>query len=219
MVTITVDCSRLCAVSIIAFWELMASGLSSLAMSQNWFKPIHRGIFIVSLSLSAIIVRILQITYYKYKLSMIALSHRMSITTESSLNEHIKQEQSTENVQNDDDEVEDKDENEENPLLTEQESMVDDDAKQQEDIASDLMNYKFTLYFIAFSTFNDCTFDIVQGIVLIIGLSTTTLPIAVFGSIIGFSSELIDFFEELFGFALSICKEGADDKWKILENI
>eukprot|EP01084_Bolivina_argentea_P300433 518040_1 len=76
---VTINLKRVMVVLFIAFWELIASGLSSLSMSQGWFVPVYRGIFIVLLSGSTIIVRIAQIIYYKRKLHSIASKKQMTI--------------------------------------------------------------------------------------------------------------------------------------------
>eukprot|EP01084_Bolivina_argentea_P259857 438661_1 len=240
-------------------------------MSQNWFKPVTRGIFIISFSTSTVIIRILQIGFYKYKLASIASKKQMVIEKRKLRNlrrkniqasielgqsnfsgisripvsshhnhqsqiKHQKYESHNLNSMNNDDNNYTNTDNSRNNIEynkstntnnnlqtnTTNHEKENEEIKKKEDIASDLMNYNFALYFISFSTFSDASFDIIQGIVLILGYTTTTHPLAVIGSMVGFGTEVIDFFEEIFGFALAICREfdavlaGCGD---ILENI
>eukprot|EP01084_Bolivina_argentea_P050331 92532_1 len=262
MVQVTIDCGRILMVGCIAFWELIASGLASLAMSQNWFDPQTRGIFIISFSSSTLIVRILQIVFYKCKLSSIASKKAMIIIekrklrklrennmemgiefgqntfsdvnrspiqpqlefkheshNQNNINNYNNNNKHADNMYADDNIYTDNNMNkiEYNNKTTYANDENNNEIKRKEDMASDLMNYNFALYFISFSTFSDASFDIIQGVVLIFGNTTTTHPLAVIGSIIGFSTEVIDFFEEVFGFALAVCREF--DAGDILENI
>ena len=275
--------SRVMCVSLIAFWELLASGTSSLLMSQNIFDPTDRGLTIVLLSSSTIVVRIVQITYYKCKLSNIASKEQMIVentklldtnddkteshdddnNTNKSYDKHIEmaiQLQSFEVNNNNNDNNNNNMNNHQNyrhhvsnmsddyyspsndynggfdrygsnssqPQMTSVESnnnyninnsgSVDmtsinnmseelqnetnefkkrtkERKKLKEEEASQLMNYNFALYFISFSTFTDASFDIIQGIILLFGFTSTTQPLAVLGSLIGFSTEIMDFFE------------------------
>eukprot|EP01084_Bolivina_argentea_P136350 240137_1 len=114
---------RMLIVTLIAFYELFASGLSSLAMSQGWFESHIRGFFILGLSSSTIVVRILQITFYKCKLNRMVVEKEMTVIKETEYRE--------------------KD--------TEIDSYYDpaSDITKTEKEASDITNYRFALYFIA----------------------------------------------------------------------
>ena len=223
--------SRVVCVSLIAFWELLASGTSSLLMSQSIFRPYIRGLTIVSLAGSTITVRIIQIIYYKCKLSNIASKKQMIVENERLLSAgSAKKEKNIFNMNSPQGEIDNQLEmaimqslqiddgnnnNDENnnigriddipDELKDEKDQFKERAKQnmkvKEEKASELMNYNFALYFISFSTFTDASFDIIQGIILLFGFSTTTQPLAVLGSLIGFSTEIMDFFEGI----INIC--------------
>eukprot|EP01084_Bolivina_argentea_P067327 122630_1 len=258
---------RMTVIALIAFWELIASGLSSLAMQQNWFPPKIRGLFILSFAVSTVLVRIIQLTYYKCKLRNIVPKKVMLISLEKSISkikiessnyqqwklyeilkyiselengryqtyvDGLKEGFKSMNVNGSDlpainslmlskfnvSDVADRDALIQNFQNLAAQSGIDntkakasqDNANiekvKKEETASDLMNYNFALYFIAYSTFSDASFDIIQSMMLLFGYSTTTDPLAVIGSMIGFSTEVLDFLEEVFGFGLAICKEG-----------
>ena len=264
--------SRIACVTFIALWELLASGTSSLLMSQDLFKPQLRGIIIISLSFSTIFVRIIQIIYYKFKLYSIASKKQMIIKAKSqigslderktarkmgsiaiinspeqelaayqqkNINANVPQTQiqsnnnyssshvvtagpiniinNRKNNHGDDDDA--------FANMTESKKKAQERAqtrkKKKEEIASDLQNYNVALLFISFSTFSDACFDIIQGFILVFGYTNTTQPLAVLGSIIGFSSEVLDFFEEIFGFGLSVCRQGGSfqDCTQFLESL
>eukprot|EP01084_Bolivina_argentea_P080938 146575_1 len=179
---------RVCVVAIIAFWELLASGLSSVAMSQAWFEPYTRGLFILILATSTILVRIFQITYYKCKLDHIIPKIEREVIKET----EYKKQQTKKSI-----EMHDPGKN----------SSKSPNETKKEDEASEITNYRFALYFIAYSTFSDASFDIIQAIVLVLVFSSVTQPLAVVGSLVGFATEVLDFFEEIFGFACDMCKD------------
>ena len=248
--------SRVICVSLIAFWELVASGTNSLLMSQNILNPNNRGLTIVLISSSTIIVRITQIIYYKHKLYNIASKEQMIVEKKKLLNkekkdidenivdDHDKQIEMAIRLQSfefefDKNNIDDNNINNNSSEFGDGHSVNDDDndivysnahdgnksedmtnvqfkfelsqelenernefkkrtkesKKLKEEEASKLFNYNFALYFISFSTFTDGSFDIIQGIILLFGFTSTTQPLAVLGSLIGFSTEIMDFFE------------------------
>eukprot|EP01084_Bolivina_argentea_P259924 438790_1 len=209
---------RICIVTWIAFWELFSSGLSSITLAQRNWDMLFRGGLILSLAISNILLRIIQIIYWKCQLKNVAAGRSMHVTTIETDNLNVDTES---NVIN---EYPEGGTNTETMHLTENYSLsaleqTEDnegtpthklkrtETQIMEEEASDIYNYNFALYFIAFSTLSDASFDIIQAVILISGLTTKTSSLAVIGSIIGFNTELLDFIEEMFGFACDFCKE------------
>ena len=180
------------------------------------------------LATSTIIVRIFQILYYKCKLFTIAPKKFIKAEPKKSVNIEIEMQSAgnantnTNNMKLPRDEADPlrpkevdeskyDDKNDDNPNNFTMDKFVDtkhDKKKETEDNASSLTNYNFALYFISHSTFSDASFDIIQSIVFIFGYSTTTTSLVVLGTMIGFSSEVLDFVEEVLGFGIDICRNG-----------
>ena len=189
-----------------AFISLILSGLCSLAYTRHWFSPVGRGSFIIIMATTNIIIRLIQTIF----LSMhcvhpsgftitISMEH-MQFVTEDRENTSTKKEGPTSSGQTDTADIQHSLEKKSNPGTRPRGLTVNDKADPRVVVLH---------VFIAATTFGECTFDIVQGAVLMLGMEydADVDALIVLGTWIGVADETADCVLDIIAFCGTHMKE------------